>query len=101
MTREQFGNRLSLEEMNRDVGKLKSCVTQLRAAGIFLMCQRVWNRNLTHGDPSHRHGRGRNRATTQRQGYFILIRTPRKRFQNATSLNDEFTNRTGFGFLHK
>ena len=27
----------------------------------------MWNRHITHGDPSHRYGGGRDRATTQRQ----------------------------------
>ena len=39
------------------------------------MCHRAWypewNRHLTHGNPSHRHGGGRDRATTQRQVRFL------------------------------
>ena len=47
------------------------------------------------GDPSHRHGGGRDRATTHRQDRFLLIQSRRQRFQNATSLNNEFKKRTG------
>ena len=62
---------------------------------------RMWNRHLTHGNPSHRHGGGRDRATTQRQDrfffffFFFLIQSRHQRFLNATSLNNEFRNRTG------
>ena len=64
------------------------------------MCQsvifRMWNRHLTHRDPSHRHGGGRDRTATRRQGrFFLLIQSRRQRFHNATSLNNEFRNGTG------
>ena len=48
-----------------------------------------------HGDPSHRHGGGRDRATNQRQDRYLLIQSRRQRFQNASSLNNEFRNGTG------
>ena len=50
---------------------LESGISQCRVAGILNVSQRVvsrmWNHHLTHGNPSHRHGGGRDRATTQRQ----------------------------------
>ena len=55
----------------------------------------MWNRHLTHGNPSHRHGGGRNRATTQRQDRFLLIQSRRQRFLNAMRLNNKFRNGTG------
>ena len=46
--------------MNCGVGKLESGVFQRRVAGILNVSQseifRIWNRHLTHRDPSHRHG---------------------------------------------
>ena len=67
-------DRLSPEEMNCGVGKLESGVFQRRVAGILNVSQseifRMWNRHLTHRDPSHRHGGGRDRTATRRQGRF-------------------------------
>ena len=98
MPRGQFRNRLSPEEMNRGVGMLESGVSQRRVAGILNLLQsvvsRMWNRLLTHGNPSNRHGGGRDRATTQRQDRFLLIQSRRQRFLNATRLNNEFRNGT-------
>ena len=34
---------------------------------------RMWHRHPTHRDPSHRHGRGRDRATTQRHDFSLDI----------------------------
>ena len=69
MPRGQLRNRLSPEETNHGVRMLESCVSLRRIAGIFLalldVISRMWNRH-----PSHRHGGGRDRATTQRQGRF-------------------------------
>ena len=74
MPREQFRPRLSPEETNRGVGISESRVSQRRVAWILVLsrCVISWmcNRHLTHEDPSHRHGGGRDRATTQRQGRF-------------------------------
>ena len=82
--------------MNRGVGMLESGVSQRRVAGILNMSQsvvsRMWNRHLTHGNPSHRHGGGRDRATTERQDRFLLIQSRRQRSLNATRLNNEFRN---------
>ena len=95
----QFRTRLSPEEMSRVVGMLESCVSQRRVAGILNASQSVisrkWKRHLTHEDPSHRRGGGRDRATTQRQDRFLLIQSRRQRFPNATSLNNEFRNGIG------
>ena len=55
----------------------------------------MWNPHLTHGDPSHRHDGGRDRATAQRQDRFLLIQSQHQRFQNASSLNNKFRNGTG------
>ena len=99
MPRGQFRIRLSREEMNRDVGMLESGVSHRHVAGILNVWQsvisRMWNRHLTHEEPSHRHGGGRDRATTQRQYRFLLIKSRRKRFPNAKSLNNKFRNGTG------
>lgn len=99
MPRRQLRNRLSPEEMNRGVGMLEAGVSQRRVAGILNVSQsvvsRMWNRHQTHGDPSHRHGGGRERATTQRQDRFLLIQSRRQRFLNATHLNNDFRNGTG------
>ena len=93
MHRGQFRNHLSPEEMNRGVRMLNSGVSQRRVAGILKVSQsvvcRMWNRHLTHGNPSHRHGR--DRATTRR----LLVQYRRQRFLNATRLNNEFRNGTG------
>ena len=74
MPQGQFRTRLSLEEKHRGVGMLESCVSQHRVAGILNVSQsvisRMWIRHLTHGDPSHRHVEGRDRATTQGQDCF-------------------------------
>ena len=78
---------------------LESGVLQRRVAGILIVSQsvisRMWNRHLTHGDPSHRHGGGREMATTQRQYRFLLIQSQRHLFQNATSCNNEFREGNG------
>ena len=100
MPRRQFRNRLSPEEMNRGVGMLVSDVCQRRVAGILLnvpqsVISRTWNRHLTHRDPLHRHGGGRDRTTTRRRGRFLLIESRRQRFHNTTSLNNEFRNGPG------
>ena len=85
--------------MNRGVGMLESGVSQRRVAGILNVSQsvssRMWIPHLTHGDPSHRHGGGRDRATTQRQDRFLLIQSRRQRFPNATSLNNQLWNGAG------
>ena len=84
--------------MNRGVGMLESGVLQRRVAGILNVSQsvisRMWNRHITHRDPSHRHGGGIDRTTTRRQCRFLLIQSRRQRFHNATSLNNEFRNMT-------
>ena len=99
MPRRLFRNHLSPEEMNRGVGMLESGVFQRRVAGILNVSQSVifwlWNRHLTHRDSSHRHGGGRDRTSTRRQGRLLLIQSRRQRFHNATSLNNEFRNETG------
>ena len=59
------------------------------------MISQMRNRHLTHGYQLHRHGGGRDRATTQRQDHFLSIQSRRQRFLNATSLNNEFRNGTG------
>ena len=78
---------------------LESGVLQRRVAGILNVSQsvisRMWNRYLTHRDPSQRYGGERDRTTTLRQGRFLLIQSGRQRFHNATSLNNEFRNGTG------
>ena len=94
----QFRTRLSHEEMTHGVGMLESGVSQRRIAGILLtvsrsVISRLWNRHLTHGNPSYIHGGGREGATTQRQDRFLLIQSRRRRFPNTTSLNNEFRNR--------
>ena len=98
MPRGYFRNRLSPEKVNRGVGMLESGVSQRRVAGILNVSQsvvsRMWNRHLTHGNPSHRHGGGRDRTTTQLQDRFLLIQFRRQRFLNATRLNNEFRNGT-------
>ena len=67
MSQRQFRNRLSPEEMNRGVGMLESGVLQCHVAGILNVSQsvisRMWNHHLTHRDPSHRHGGGRDMTT--------------------------------------
>ena len=99
MSREQFRTRLSQEEMNHGVRMLESGVSQRRVAGAINVSQtvisRISNRHLTTGDPSHRHGGGRDRATTQRHDHFLLIQSRRQRFPNATSLNSKFRDGTG------
>ena len=99
MHRGQFRKRSSPEEINRGVGMLGSGVWQWPVAGILNVSQsvisRMWNRHLTHGDPSHRQGQGCDSATTQSQDGFLLIQSRRQCFQNATSLNNEFRNKTG------
>ena len=55
----------------------------------------MWNRHLTNADPLHRHGGGGDRATTQRQDLFLLIKSQGQLFPNATALNNEFRNGTG------
>ena len=68
MPRGRFRTRLSPEEMSRVVGMLECGVSQRRVAGILNASQSVisrkWKRHLTHEDPSHRRGGGRDRATT-------------------------------------
>ena len=101
MPRGQFKTFLhvSPEEMKRSVRMLESGVSQRRVAGILNVSQsvisRMWIRHLTHGDPSHRHSGGRDRAATERQDHFLLIQSQRQRFRNATSLYNEFRNGTG------
>ena len=60
--------------MNLGVGILESDVLQRRVAGILNASQsvisRMWNRHLTHRDPSLRHSGERDRTTTRRQGVF-------------------------------
>ena len=98
MPQGQFRNRLSPEEMNHGVRMLESGISQGRVAGILTVPQsvvsRMLNCHLTHGNPSHRHGRGRDRATTQRQNWFLLIQSQYQQFLNATRLNNKFRNGT-------
>ena len=86
------------EEMNHEVGMLESGVPQRRVAGILNVSQsvvsRMWNR-LTHGNLSHRHGGGQDRASTQRQDHFLLIQSRHLWFLNAMRLNNEFRNGNG------
>ena len=74
MPQGQLRTRLSPKEMNRGVGMLESGVSQRRVAGNLNVSQsvisRMWIRHLTHGDPSLRHDREHDRATTQRQDRF-------------------------------
>ena len=74
MPQGQFRTRLSLEEMHSGVGMLESGVSQRHVSGILNVSQsvisRMWIRHLTHGDPSHRHVKGSDRATTQGQYRF-------------------------------
>ena len=85
--------------MDSGVGLLESGVSQRRVAGILNVSQsvisRMWIRHLTQGDPSHRHGGGRDRSTTLRQHRFLLFQSRRQRFPNALSLNNEFRNGAG------
>ena len=75
----QFRNRLSPEKMNRGVGMLESGVSQRHVAGVLNVSQSVisgmWNHHLTHGDPSHRHGGGHDRAITQHQDWLLLMQS--------------------------
>ena len=71
---------------------LESGVFKRRFAGIlvpFRVIFRIQNCHLTHRDPSHRHGGGRDRPTTRRQGRFLLNQSRRQWFRNATSLYKE------------
>ena len=81
---------------------LASGVSQRRVARILNVSQSVicgmLNHHLTHGDPSQRHGEGRDRATTQRQDRFLLNQSRRQRFSNAASLDNEFRDGTGLRF---
>ena len=76
MPRGQFRNRLSPKEMNCAVGMLESGISQCRVPGILNVSQsvvsRMWNRHLTHANPSNRHGGGRDRDTTQIQDQFFV-----------------------------
>ena len=71
MPRRLFRNSFSPEEINHGIGILGSGVSQRPVAGILNVSQsvifRMWNRHLTHRDPSHIHD---HRATTKRQDYF-------------------------------
>ena len=62
--------------MDRGVGLLESVVSQRRVAGILNVSQsvisRMWIRHLSNRDPSHRHGGGRDRSTTQRPDRFFV-----------------------------
>ena len=82
MPRRQFNNHLSPEEMNHGVRMLESDVFQRRVAEILNVSQSVifqmWNRHLTHRDPSHRHGGGCDRITTRCQGLFLVIQSRRQ-----------------------
>ena len=60
--------------MSRGVGILESGVSQRHVGGILDVSHVVgisgmWNRHLTHGDHSQRHGGGRDRAITQHQDH--------------------------------
>lgn len=99
MAQRQFRQRLSAEEMNRGTGMLEAGVSQRRVAEVLNVSQsvvsRMWNRYLVTGNASHNHGGGRRRSTTVRQDRFLVIQARRHRFQNATSLNNDFQNATG------
>jgi len=56
---------------------------------------RMWKRYQTYGDVTHRHGGGRQRATTQAEDRFLVIQTRRHRFMNATTLRNDVENATG------
>ena len=74
MPHTQFRNCFSSEEMNCDVGMLESGVSQRRVAGILNVSQSVVSLSYPR-DPSHRHDRGRDRATNQREDRFLLIQS--------------------------
>ena len=95
----RFRTRFSPEEMSRVVRMLECGVSQRRVARILnaskSVISRKWKRHLTHEDPSHRRGGGRDRATTQRHDRFLVFQSRRQRFPNASSLNNEFRHGTG------
>jgi len=67
-----------------------------RALGVSQsVVSRMWNRYQTYGDVTHRHGGGRQRATTQAEDRFLVIQARRHRFMNATTLRNDVENATG------
>ena len=95
----QVRQRLSQEEMNRGVGMIEAGRSQpyvARALGVSQsVISRMWQRYQTHGNVAHRHGGGRQRATTRIEDRFIVVQARRHRFMNATTLRNDVENATG------
>ena len=70
--------------------------SQRRVANVFgvshSVISRAWNRFQTYGSATQRHFGGRQRATTPREGGFLMVQTRRHPFVNATTLRNEFKN---------
>ena len=86
-------HRLSRVEMNMGVGMLAEGCSQPQVARALGVSQsvvlRMWNRYQTYGDVTHRHGGGRQRATTQPEDRCLVIQNRRNRFMKATPLRND------------
>lgn len=91
--------RLTSEQLGRCIGMLESGFSQRHVANALNVSQsvvnRAWNRHQTFGTAAHRHGGGRQRATTQRQDHFIALQTRRHPFSTATTLRNDLLNASG------
>ena len=91
--------RLTTEEVSRAMGILECGFFQRRVANVFGVSQivitRSWNRFQTSGSGIQRHADGRQRATTPRQGRFLVVQAIRHLFVNATTLRNELMNAVG------
>jgi len=81
------------------VGVLAGGCSQPQVARVLGVSQsvvsRMWNRYQTYCDLTHRHGGGRQRATTQAKDRCFVIQARRQRFMNATTLRNNVENATG------
>ena len=91
--------RLTVEELARCIGMLENGARQRHVAELLGVSQsvvcRAWNRYQAHGSASHRHGGGRERATTQQDDPFLLTSARCHRFATATALRNDLLNATG------
>ena len=89
--------------MNRAVGLLQGGMTECHVATLLgrshSVISRAWTRCRRYGSVDRRHGGGRMRLTTTKQDRYLTLQARRNRFAPAVSLQGQFQNATGTGYL--
>jgi len=98
MANRHVRHRQSQAEMNRGIGMLEAMLSQREVARALGVTQSVVSRMCTQFDVTenvmHQQTVGRDRSTTQAQDRFIALQAQHHRFNNATTLRNDFQNVT-------